>query len=263
MRLPATDKMADIDYSILPELAAYPPQINCAVRLLDKNAAAHGDRKALLTDAEDWTYQRLYREANRIAHVLVDHFQVKTGERILLRSANNPMLVACWFAVMKVGAVAVTTMPLLRARELAVIAERAATRIALTDVRLQPQLTDAKALLPDTAQDRILQHIIAFNSAEVGALEGLARDRPAEFATVMTAADDPALIAFTSGTTGKPKGCVHFHRDVLAIADSFSHYVLQPSPDDIFAGSPPLAFTFGLGALCGFSLRRRCRHLFT
>ncbi|WP_207481203.1 AMP-binding protein [Arenibaculum pallidiluteum] len=242
----------------LPELR-YPDRLNCGVELLDRVVAAgHGGRRCLITPAETWTYARLMAEANRIAHVLTEDMGVVPGSRVLLRSANNPMMVACWFAVMKAGAIAVATMPLLRARELAVMIEKARVEFALCDARLAAELEAARPAAPT------LRTIRYFNgeapearearSAPAG-LEALARSKPDTFTAVDTAAEDVCLIAFTSGTTGVPKGTMHFHRDVLAICDCFPKYVLKPSPDDIFCGSPPLAFTFGLGGLVTFPMR--------
>lgn len=247
-QLPPQEEWPRIDFGTLPELAAYPPQMNCATLLLDRQAETFGPRPVLRTPGETWTYDELLAKANRIANVLVDEMGVKPGQRVLLRAPNNPMYVACWFAVMKVGAVAVATMPLLRRRELAYMAEAARIHHALCDARLADELAAA------AEGSDYLQRIVLFNSDAEDGLEARMAGMSESFSNVDTAADDVCLIAFTSGTTGAPKGCMHFHRDVMAICDTFSRYVLRPQPDDIFAGSPPIAFTFGLGALVTFPM---------
>jgi 2-aminobenzoate-CoA ligase len=172
---------------------------------------------------------------------------------VLLRAANDPMLVACWFGVLKAGGIAVTTMPLLRARELAVTLDKAEIRLALCDERLAPELEQARARAP------VCERICCFNgSGTPGAgaeLEQRMRRKAPEFANLDTASDDVALIAFTSGTTGRPKGTMHFHRDVMAICDCFPRSTLKPTPDDVFIGSPPIGFTFGLGGVVTFPMR--------
>lgn len=247
-QLPPKQQWPRIDFSTLPELAAYPAQMNCATLLLDRQATAFGPRPVLRTPTETWTYAELLARANRIANVLVDDLGVQPGQRVLLRAPNNPMYVACWFAVMKVGAVAVATMPLLRRRELAYMAEAARIHHALCDARLADELEAA------AQGSQFLDRIVFFNSDAADGLEARMTAQSDRFENIDTAADDVCLIAFTSGTTGPPKGCMHFHRDVMAICDTFSRYVLRPEPDDIFAGSPPIAFTFGLGALVTFPM---------
>ena len=234
---------------------AYPLRLNCATELLDRMVAkGHGDDPVFLFPGGQWTYAELLERANRIANVLVTDLGVIPGSRVLLRGPNNPMMVACWFAVLKAGGVVVCTMPLLRPREISYTADRAAITIALTDARLEG---DCRAGMERTgtgaARDGV--RIVCFNSEAPDSLEALMRNRPATFRNVDTAADYVALIAFTSGTTGKGKGTMHFHRDVLAICDCFPPHVLQPDPDDIFCGSPPFAFTFGLGGLVLFPMR--------
>lgn len=247
-QLPPKDQWPRIDFSTLPELAAYPPQMNCATLLLDRQAERFGPRPVLRSPTVTWTYDELLAKANRIANVLVDDMGVVPGQRVLLRAPNNPMYVACWFAVMKVGAVAVATMPLLRRRELAYMAEAAQIHHALCDARLAEELQAA------AKGSDYLERIVLFNSEHSDGLEARMVAKADRFENIDTAADDVCLIAFTSGTTGSPKGCMHFHRDVMAICDTFSRYVLRPGPDDIFAGSPPIAFTFGLGALVTFPM---------
>jgi 2-aminobenzoate-CoA ligase len=195
----------------------------------------------VLSPTETWSYGDLLARANQVAHVLRAH-GVVPGNRVLLRGPNNPWLVACWFGVLKAGAVAVTTMPLLRAHELNGIATVARPVLALCDSRFLDEL------------DTVGVPILPYGGADSGDLTALAAAAPDTFDDVVTAADDVALLAFTSGTTGKPKATMHFHRDLLAIADTFSRHVLRPTPEDLFAGSPPLAFTFGLGGLVVFPL---------
>jgi 2-aminobenzoate-CoA ligase len=230
----------------LPELA-YTGRLNCAEELLDTTIKRHGaDRPCLLSPGGDWTYGELLAAANQVARVLTEDFGIVPGNRVLLRGPNNPWLAVCWAGVIKAGAVAVTTMPMLRAGELATIGDIARPALALCDHRFTSDLAGAEiAGLP----------IVTYGSAQPGDLIARAGLKPGDFATVATAADDVALIAFTSGTTGRPKATMHFHRDVLAIADTFSARVLRPTADDIFTGTPPLAFTYGLGGGLVFPLR--------
>ena len=247
-QLPPASEWPRIDFSGLPELARYPAQMNCATLLLDRQTEKFGERPVLRTPDEVWSYNDLLQRANRIANILVEDLGVQPGERVMLRAPNNPMYVACWFAVMKVGAIAVATMPLLRQRELAYMAGAARIRYALCDARLADELHAA------ATGGEWLADIVLFNTDAADGLEARMADKSDVFANIDTAADDICLIAFTSGTTGAPKGCLHFHRDIMAICDTFSRYVLRPEPDDIFAGSPPIAFTFGLGALVTFPM---------
>ena len=234
----------------LPELV-YPDRMNSATELLDRAVdRGWGSRTAIVAaDGARWTYAELRSRANRIAHVLVDDLGLLPGNRVLLRGPNNPVLAACWFAVVKAGGIAVGSMPLLRAKELADIVGKAAITHALCDARLAEELTAALPACPTLA------HIAYFNAEGPDSVEARMRDKAATFADVVTAADDTCLIAFTSGTTGKPKGTIHFHRDVLAACDCWPRSTLRARVDDLFAGSPPLAFTFGLGGLLLFPLR--------
>ncbi|HEV3050344.1 MAG TPA: benzoate-CoA ligase family protein [Longimicrobium sp.] len=248
--LPPPELLPVIDLSGLPGELDYPPRLNCAVELLDRMAeAGHADRTAFVWDGGRWTYRDVVERSNRIAAVLRDQLGLVPGNRVLLRGFNSPMMAACWFGVLKAGGIVVATMPLLRPRELATVAEKAQIRIALTDHRLAAELDEARGMAP------VLERIVAWGTEDEGGLDAMMAAAPAEFEAVDTAADDVALIAFTSGTTGEPKGALHFHRDILAVCDTFGRHVLQPSPDDLFCGSPPLAFTFGLGGLVLFPMR--------
>ncbi|WP_329114737.1 AMP-binding protein [Streptomyces sp. NBC_01353] len=231
----------------LPELA-YAERLNCGAELLDRTVERFGTERPAFRDGNGnvWTYGQLRDRVNRIAHVLTSDLGIRPGNRVLLRGPTTPWLAACWLAVMKAGAVAVTVLAQQRAQELAVMCEMARCTHALCDIRSVDDLV--KAEVPGL-------RITAFGGDSPDDLCSLAMGRPDSYEAVETAADDVALIAFTSGTTGRPKGCMHFHRDVLAVADTFSAHVLRPEPDDVFAGSPPLGFTFGLGGLVLFPLR--------
>jgi 2-aminobenzoate-CoA ligase len=247
--LPARETWPELLFD-LPELQ-YPLRMNCGVELLDRAVErGWGDRTAIVApDGSRLTYTMLLADANRIAGVLVDEMGLVPGNRVLLRGANSPGMAACWFAVIKAGGIAVATMALLRARELTDIVTKAHVTHALCDARLVAELDAARPACPT------LREVVLFGSPDADGLEARARHRSARFANVDTAADDVALIAFTSGTTGKPKGTMHFHRDVLAACDCWPRTTLRATPDDIFTGSPPLAFTFGLGGLLLFPMR--------
>jgi 2-aminobenzoate-CoA ligase len=248
--LPPFDLWPAIDGEALAALG-YPQRVNAAVELLDGAVARGlGGRPCLRTVDATWSYAELLEKANRIAAVLVKDFGLIPGNRVLLRSANNSMLAACWFAVLKAGGIAVTTMPLLRARELTQVINKAKVQIALCDARLGDELESARAACPT------LGRIGYFNSTEADGVEARMRAASSGFDNVIPSHDDVALIAFTSGTTGAPKATMHFHRDALAICDCYPEAVLRSTPDDIFAGSPPLGFTYGLGALLLFPMRR-------
>jgi 2-aminobenzoate-CoA ligase len=245
--LPPRNMWPQMDYSVLPELA-YPARVNCARELLDR-AAEEGERRtAIHFPGGAWSYGRLLETANRIAHVLVEEFGLAPGNRVLLRGPNNPMMAASWFAILKAGGICVCTMPLLRPRELSYIIEKARVTLALTDARIAGDLEQAQRLAP------ALERMVRFGGG-VGSLESVMARKPPHFDAVDTAADDVAIIAFTSGTTGQAKGTMHFHRDILAVADLFPRSCLRASRDDMFCGSPPLAFTYGLGGLLLFPMR--------
>jgi 2-aminobenzoate-CoA ligase len=246
--LPPKSTWAEMDYKRLPELAALADRINCATELLDKQAAAHPDRVVLRDNETTWSYGELLAQANRIAHVLVDDLGVLPGNRVLLRSGNSPMYAACWFAVMKVGAIAVASMPLLRARELSHMADFARIGVALCAGGLRDELDQARG------NSEYLRDIVCFNHPGEDGLEARMAGKPNTFDNVDTAADDVCIIAFTSGTTGQPKACMHFHRDVMAVCLTACGHAMDISADDIFAGTPPLAFTYGVGGLLLFPL---------
>jgi 2-aminobenzoate-CoA ligase len=196
-----------------------------------------------------WTYAELHAQSSRIARVLVEDMGLVPGNRVLLRGPNTPAMAACWFAVIKAGGIAVATMALLRAKELTDVVTKAEISHALCDARLADELHKARPGCPT------LREVAWFASEAADGLEARAKSKPATFANVDTAAEDTALIGFTSGTTGKPKGTMHFHRDVMAACDCWPRTILRATADDVFTGSPPLAFTFGLGGLLLFPLR--------
>ena len=230
----------------------YPEYLNAAVELTDKMVArGFGDHVALIGNGRRRTYKELSDWTNRIARALVEDYGVKPGNRVLVRSANNPAMVACWLAATKAGAVVVNTMPMLRAVELAKIVDKAEVSLALCDTRLMDELV---ACAKDS---KFLKKVIGFDGTanHDAELDRIALSKPVTYEAVKTGRDDVALLGFTSGTTGEPKATMHFHRDLLIIADGYAKEVLKVTPDDIFVGSPPLAFTFGLGGLAIFPLR--------
>ena len=230
----------------------YPEILNAGFELTDAMVdKGFGDHTALIGNGRRRTYKELADWTNRLAHVLVEDMGVKPGNRVLIRSANNPAMVAAWLAATKAGAVVVNTMPMLRAGELSKIVDKAEVQFALCDTRL---MEDMIACAKDS---RFLTSVVGFDGTanHDAELDRLALTKPVKFATVQTGRDDVALLGFTSGSTGEPKATMHFHRDLLIIADGYAREVLQVTPDDIFVGSPPLAFTFGLGGLAIFPLR--------
>ena len=232
----------------LPELQ-FPERLNCATELLDRHiAAGHGDRVCIRAPGLVWTYADLQGHANRIANVLVHDMGLVPGNRVLLRSPNNAMLAACWFAVIKAGGIAVVTMPLLRAKELVPVVDIGQVTLALCDARLADEMQRTLAQAPQ------LQQLRYFNDGGADSLEAAMQRQPAQFDNVDTAATDTCILGFTSGTTGKPKATMHFHRDVMAICACWPPHVLKATRDDVFIGSPPLAFTFGLGGLLLFPM---------
>lgn len=247
-RLPPREQWPELLFE-LPELQ-FPERLNCVTELLDKRVAAgFGATPAIHTADGVMSYAELACLVNQIVHVLTADMGLVPGNRVLLRSANNAKLAACWLAVAKAGLIAVATMPLLRAKELGDVIEKARVGAALCDARLAEELKLAQS------QYAGLKQIVFFNDPGPRGLEALCAGKPGEAQAVDTAAEDVVIIAFTSGTTGKPKGTMHFHRDVMAICECFPRSILQPTPDDVFIGTPPLGFTFGLGGLLLFPLR--------
>jgi 2-aminobenzoate-CoA ligase len=241
-RLPPADQWPQFRFE-LPALA-YPERLNCAAELLDATAARLGaGRPCLRSVTGTWTYGETVRLTNQLAQVLTEDFGLRPGNRVLLRGPNHPWLAAAWLAVIKAGGVAVTTMALLRPGEIAAITALTEPALALCDARFAADLAAA-------APGLTTMHYGPGSdlAARCAAKDGV-------FRAVQTAADDVAMLAPTSGTTGQPKVTMHFHRDVLATADTFSAFVVKPRPDDVFTGTPPLGFTYGLGGLLLFPLR--------
>ncbi|MDP9906205.1 AMP-binding protein [Arthrobacter bambusae] len=239
----------------LPELQ-YPERLNAAAVLIDDAVANHdAGRPALRTpDGTVWTYGDLQQRANQVAQVLTEDFGVVPGNRVMLRGPNNPWIVAAWLGVLKAGAVVVTTMPMLRSSEVGTLISLTRPAVAISDHRFMDELAAA------AGEDTV---VLSYGSDDAGDLASRCAAKSGEFIAVPTAADDVALLGPTSGTTGTPKITMHFHRDILANADTFARHILQPTADDVFAGSPPLAFTFGLGGLVVFPLRFGASSLLT
>ncbi|WP_431229860.1 AMP-binding protein [Paenarthrobacter nicotinovorans] len=257
--LPPADTWPALEFT-LPELQ-YPDRLNAAAVLIDDAVEQYGaDRPALRTpDGVVWSYGELQTRSNQVAQVLTDDLGVVPGNRVLLRGPNNPWIVAAWLGVLKAGAVVVTTMPMLRSTEVATLIGLTKPVVAISDHRFVDELAIA-------AGDDVT--VLAYgsttgNADDDGDLTSRCGRKSGEFTAVDTAADDVALLGPTSGTTGVPKVTMHFHRDILANADTFARYILQPTADDVFAGSPPLAFTFGLGGLVVFPLRFGASSLLT
>ncbi|MGN6529509.1 MAG: AMP-binding protein [Burkholderiaceae bacterium] len=249
-RLPPPERQPAYVYE-LPELQV-PPQLNCGFELLDRAVArGWGERPCIVAPGVRWTYAELQRRADAIAHVLVADMGLVPGQRVLLRAPNNPMLAACWFAVMKAGGIAVATMPLLRAKELRQVVAKSQASHALCDKALAEELVLAR---PDCPTLRELRWFNDDSGDPATGLEAAMARHARPFAAVDTANDDTCLLAFTSGTTGSPKATMHFHRDVMAICACWPPHVLRATADDVFIGSPPLGFTFGLGGLLLFPL---------
>ena len=230
----------------------YPEWLNVGTELTDRMVErGFGDHTALIGNGRSRTYKELTDWSNRIAHALVADFGVRPGNRVLIRSANNPAMVACWLGATKAGAVVVNTMPMLRAGELSAIVDKAEVALALCDTRLMEELVAC------AKHSRFLKTVVGFDGTanHDAELDRAALSKSVRFQAVRTGRDDVALLGFTSGTTGEPKATMHFHRDLLIIADGYAKEVLRVTPEDVFVGSPPLAFTFGLGGLAVFPLR--------
>ncbi|MDP9936902.1 2-aminobenzoate-CoA ligase [Paenarthrobacter nicotinovorans] len=251
--LPPADQWPVIEFTV--DEVRYPKQLNAATALIGSLAdVTDSDRPALHTPAgETWGYGQLRLHANQVAQVLTEDLGVVPGNRVLLRGPNNPWLVAAWLGVLKAGAVVVTTMPVLRSNELHAICEATRPVAAIIDHRFVDGLSGALEGLT----------VLNYGSDEAEDLTARCSNKSGVFEDVATAADDVALLAPTSGTTGVPKITMHFHRDILATADTFAKHILKPTVDDVFAGSPPLAFTFGLGGLVVFPLRFGAASLLT
>ena len=241
--LPSIELQPEYKFLDLPQFQQS-EMLNCVHRLLDIHIEnGHGNRVCMQTFHEKWTYQDLYEKANQIAHVLVDDLGLVSGNRVLLRSANNPMMVACWFAILKAGGIVVATMPLLRSKELTTIIDCAEIKFAICDSELEEEINLVKS--------DFLKKTIFYRNSE---LEVLIKSKPKTFDNYHSKGDSIALIGFTSGTTGLPKMTAHFHKDILNICEAFPQYSLQPTENDVFTGSPPLGFTFGLGGLVLFPM---------
>ncbi len=239
--LPGANMQPDYVFTDLPQFS-HPEMLNCVDRLLDNRIRkGSGNNPCIRTFETTWTYKDLFEKANQIAHVLVDDLGLQSGNRVLIRSANNPMMVACWFAVLKAGGIVVATMPLLRSKELTTIIECAEISHALCEKGLQEEMNLVKS--------GFLKRTCFYDE-----LESLMQSKPKTFANYHSKSDSIALIGFTSGTTGLPKMTSHFHKDILNICEAFPQYSLQPTQNDIFTGSPPLGFTFGLGGLVLFPM---------
>jgi len=250
----ARDNLPDMDHwpDFLLDGFDYPDWLNIGVELTDRMVQrGFGDHTALIGNGRRRTYKELTDWTNQLAHVLVEDLGVRPGNRVLIRSANNPAMVACWLAATKAGAVVVNTMPMLRAGELGQIVDKAEITLALCDTRLMDELAGC------AKNSRHLTKVIGFDgtSNHDAELDRLALEKPVRFDAAKTGRDDVCLLGFTSGTTGAPKATMHFHRDILIIADGYAREVLGVTPEDVFVGSPPLAFTFGLGGLAVFPLR--------
>lgn len=246
--LPPAEGWPTLEFTT-PELQ-YPERLNAAVELLDATIAEHGaDRPALRTpDGTVWTYGELLRRVNQVAAVLADDLGLVPGNRVLLRSPNNPWTVAVWLGVLKAGGVVVTTMAALRARELGPIVEKTRPSVALVDHRF---VEDVETVRDTVAPDLV---VVPFGGESEDDLTRRVLSKPDTFAAADTAADDVALFGPTSGSTGVPKITTHFHRDILSIDNTFGRHTLRLTEDDV-ACTAPFAFTFGLGMLVVFTLR--------
>ena len=247
INLPNLELQPNYTFLDLPQFNR-PEMLNCVEKLLDNHIAeGRGNAICIQTFEETWTYQDLYEKANQIAHVLVEDLGLQSGNRVLIRSANNPMMVACWFAVLKTGGIVVATMPLLRSKELTTVIDCAEISHAFCDSDLAEEM--------HLVQSDFLKEVSFYrNSPEISGLEKLMESKAKIFQNYHTKADSVALICFTSGTTGLPKMTAHYHKDILNICEAFPQYSLQPKASDVFTGSPPLGFTFGLGGLVLFPM---------
>jgi len=243
INLPNKDLQPNYIFTDLPQFH-HPEMLNCVDRLLDNHIKeGRGNNICIRTFEVTWTYQELFEKANQIAHVLVEDLGLKSGNRVLIRSANNPMMVACWYAILKAGGIVVATMPLLRSKELNTIIDCAEISHCFCDASLEEEINLVKSTF--------LKKICLFGNSQ---LEELMQSKSKTFANFNSKSNSVALIGFTSGTTGLPKMTSHYHKDILNICECFPQYSLQPTQNDIFTGSPPLGFTFGLGGLVLFPM---------
>lgn len=243
INLPDQDLLPDYAFLDLPQFQ-YPEMLNCVEKLLDNHIKeGRGGNICIRSCIETWTYQDLYDKANQIAHVLIDDLGLQSGNRVLIRSANNPMMVACWFAIIKAGGIVVATMPLLRSKELVTIINCAEISHCFCDTELSEEMNLVKSIF--------LKEVNFYRN---GNLEKLMHTKSKLFLNFHSKSNSVALIGFTSGTTGLPKMTAHFHKDILNICEAFPNYALQPTQKDVFTGSPPLGFTFGLGGLVLFPM---------
>ncbi|MBI76710.1 MAG: 2-aminobenzoate-CoA ligase [Rhodospirillaceae bacterium] len=248
--MPPENLWPDMDYSVLPELAAYPEKINVAIELLDKMVdCGFGEKPVIYFGEQVWTYKNLLDKANQIANVLVEDFDMVPGERVLLRSGNHPLLIAAWFAILKAGGIAIATMPVLRERELVYMMSKAKVNLAISDIKLKDDIEAAYEKSDN------LRRIVYFGDEGQNFLDNLLTTKSNQFTNVDTYATDPCVIGFTSGSTGTPKGTLHFHRDILAVADTFIRYVVKIREDDVVCGSPQIAFLYGLCAYLTDTMR--------
>lgn len=241
------DKETWPDFIFGHDVPEYPKQINAATELLSGAInSGFGARKAIMMDDLVWSYNDLDKISNKIAAALKKDYKIIPGNRVLLRGNNTPMLAAIWYGILKAGGIAVTTMTMLRQKELDPIIDIAKINIIIIENNLSIDVMD-------TCKGKV-KHVLSFGDDECD-IEKAIMNKDGDFNAVKTAADDVAILAFTSGTTGVPKATMQFHRDILAMADSFAQHILKPHFTDIFCGSPPLAFTFGLGGLLVFPAR--------
>ena len=248
--LPSEKYWPEMDYGVLPELAAYPPRMNAGVELIDRMVqGSQAQRPAIYFGDTLWTYSDLLANANRIASLISDEFGFVPGNRMLLRSSNHPLSVAVCLGVLKAGGIVIPTMPVLRERELVYVLEKAKIQYAICDIGLAEDLEIAGKKTED------LKKILCFGDESPGGLESLMTNSSESFENVDTSADDVALIGFTSGSTGTPKGTVHFHRDLIAAADTFPRHMFGIRPEDIICGSPQIAFLYGFCAFITDTLR--------
>ena len=248
--MPPENLWPEMDYSVLSELASYPERMNVATELLDKMAAQGcADKPIIYFKDEIWTYEDLMHYSNQIANVLVEDYGMVSGERILLRSGNHPMLIASWFAILKAGGIAIATMPVLRERELVYMIKKAKVNLAISDIKLAEDIEAAGRQTDD------LRNILYFGSEDYDSLNKAMANKSSTFDNIDTSACDPCVIGFTSGSTGTPKGTLHFHRDILAVAATFIRYGVKIRSDDIVCGSPQIAFLYGLCAYMTDTMR--------